>query len=50
MKQSFFMTDTKYAFLSSSVVKEVAQFNGNVKGMVPDVVAKALVEKYNYSR
>ncbi|ACL69770.1 pantetheine-phosphate adenylyltransferase [Halothermothrix orenii] len=46
----FFMTDTKYAFLSSSVVKEVAQFNGNVKGMVPDVVAKALVEKYNYSR
>ena len=44
----FFMTDAKYAFLSSSVIKEVAQFNGDVSNLVPDCVYEALKEKYNY--
>ena len=43
----FFMTDAKYAFLSSSVVKEVAQFGGDMSGLVPDCVYKALLNKYN---
>ena len=43
----FFMTDAKYAFLSSSVVKEVAQFNGDVSTLVPECVSKALKKKYN---
>ncbi len=43
----FFMTDSKYAFLSSSVVKEVAQFGGEVSDVVPDCVCKALREKYS---
>ncbi|MFW5787606.1 MAG: pantetheine-phosphate adenylyltransferase [Halanaerobiales bacterium] len=43
----FFMTDTKYAFLSSSVVKEVAQFGGQVADLVPDCVNQALREKYD---
>lgn len=43
----FFMTDTKYAFLSSSVIKEVAQFGGNVNDLVPDCVNKALQKKYS---
>ncbi|MGM0410641.1 MAG: pantetheine-phosphate adenylyltransferase [Bacillota bacterium] len=42
----FFMTDAKYAFLSSSVIKEVAQFNGDVSELVPDCVAEALRKKY----
>src|SRR6056297_3113492 len=45
----FFMTDTKYAFLSSSVVKEVAYFNGDVSSVVPDCVNRALAEKYNFN-
>lgn len=44
----FFMTDIKYAYLSSSAVKEVAQFGGKIDGLVPDVVKKALKEKYDY--
>jgi len=42
----FFMSDIKYAYLSSSAVKEVAQFGGNIDGLVPEVVKKALAEKY----
>jgi pantetheine-phosphate adenylyltransferase len=42
----FFMTDTHYAFLSSSVIKEVAQFGGNVSNLVPECVYKALLKKY----
>ncbi|MGM0444885.1 MAG: pantetheine-phosphate adenylyltransferase [Bacillota bacterium] len=43
----FLMTDSKYAFLSSSVVKEVAQFGGEMDNVVPKIVEKALLEKYN---
>ena len=31
----FLMTKDDYAFLSSSIVKEIAMFNGPVKGFVP---------------
>jgi pantetheine-phosphate adenylyltransferase len=43
----FLMTDSKYAFLSSSVVKEVAQFGGSMDNVVPKIVEKALLNKYN---
>ena len=43
----FLMTDSKYAFLSSSVVKEVAQFGGSMDNVVPKVVEEALLNKYN---
>ncbi|MDZ7672223.1 MAG: pantetheine-phosphate adenylyltransferase [Halanaerobiales bacterium] len=43
----FLMTDSKYAFLSSSVVKEVAQFGGEMDNVVPKTVEKALLKKYN---
>ncbi len=42
------MTDTKYAFLSSSVIKEVAQFGGDVSDLVPECVEEALIKKYNF--
>lgn len=42
----FIMTKNQYAFLSSSIVKEVARYGGNVKGLVPEIVEQALKEKY----
>lgn len=41
----FLMTNTKYSYLSSSLVKEVAKFNGNISEIVPNVVEKAIREK-----
>jgi pantetheine-phosphate adenylyltransferase len=42
----FMMPSEEYTFLSSTMVKEVAFLGGEVKGLVPDVVAKALKEKF----
>ncbi len=42
----FMMPSEEYTFLSSTMVKEVAFFGGSVKGLVPDVVEKALKEKF----
>jgi pantetheine-phosphate adenylyltransferase len=39
------MTHQAYAFLSSSIVKEIALLEGNVSGMVPPHVAAALEAK-----
>ena len=40
----FLSTDTNFSFLSSSLVKEVAKFNGEIKHMVPPTVEKDLKE------
>ena len=42
----FIMTKDDYAFLSSSIVKEIAMFGGSVKGFVPKIVEKKLKEKF----
>ncbi len=42
----FLMTDTKYAFLSSSVIKEAAYFDGNIEELVPDFVYQKLRNKF----
>ncbi|MHA6251400.1 pantetheine-phosphate adenylyltransferase [Oceanobacillus sp. CAU 1775] len=44
----FIMTNNQYSFLSSSMVKEAAKYNGNISGLVPDVVENALKEKFNH--
>lgn len=37
----FLMTDTKYSYISSSMVKEVAKYNGELNGLVSkNVIAK----------
>jgi len=41
----FIMTNPKYFYLSSSVVKEIAQFSGNVSNFVPSEVETALEKK-----
>ena len=41
----FFMTGIEHAYLSSSLVREIAAFGGDLSAMVPDVVARRLEEK-----
>ncbi len=41
----FFMTDEKYSFLSSSLVKEVAMLGGDISYWVPKPVLNAFKEK-----
>lgn len=42
----FMMTNPKYSYLSSSIVKEIARFNGPVQDLVPPVVEAALGRKF----
>ena len=42
----FMMTNSHYSFLSSSAVKEIAAFNGDNSKFIPEVVQKALSEKF----
>lgn len=42
----FLTAKPSWAFLSSSLVKEVARFGGPVEGLVPPGVATALTERY----
>lgn len=42
----FLMTSSKYSFLSSSIIKEVARFDGCIKGLVPENVHKAVINKF----
>jgi len=41
----FMVPDTKYFVLRSSSIKELAAFGGNLSGMIPPIVEKALKEK-----
>jgi len=41
----FVATNPLYSFLSSSLIKEVAAFGGDVSGLVPDTVAHRLTER-----
>lgn len=43
----FLTTSLEYAYLSSSSVKEIAYFNGDITPCVPDFVAKELYRKYH---
>jgi len=38
----FVATNPEYSFLSSSLIKEIAKFGGDVAGLVPDNVHEAL--------
>ena len=41
----FMMSDKKYIYVSSSAVKEVALFGGNIEEFVPPVVQDRLAQK-----
>jgi pantetheine-phosphate adenylyltransferase len=42
----FLMTGMRWIYTSSSIIKEAAQFGGDVKGMVPAIVHERLVAKF----
>ena len=44
----FLMTDYKWFYISSTIIKEAASFNGDISGLVPPVVCKKLKEKFGY--
>ncbi|HJE19166.1 pantetheine-phosphate adenylyltransferase [Aliicoccus persicus] len=44
----YMMTNNNYSFISSSIVKEVAKYNGKVEDVVPPVVEAALAKKFNH--
>ncbi len=48
IETAFFMTRGEYSYLSSSGVRELARFGGQVAHLVPPCVEKALVEKMNH--
>lgn len=41
----FMMTSSKYSYLSSSIVKEVARYNGNLNGLVPDRLIPEITQR-----
>jgi pantetheine-phosphate adenylyltransferase len=43
----FLMTALEFGYLSSTLAKEVAQFGGDVSGMVPPPVAAALIAHFS---
>ena len=43
----FLMTGLRWIFTSSSIIKEAAQFGGDIEDMVPPVVYEALMKKFH---
>lgn len=43
----FLSTNAKYSYISSSGVKELASFGGNIDEMVPEYIAQQLKKKYS---
>jgi pantetheine-phosphate adenylyltransferase len=46
----FISTSPQHSFLSSSLVKEVAKFGGDVSSMVPPSVMRRLAHRFEESR
>jgi len=46
----FISTSPQHSFLSSSLVREVARFGGDVSSMVPPLVAERLAERFGEGR
>jgi pantetheine-phosphate adenylyltransferase len=44
----FLMTDYKWFYISSTIIKEAASLGGKIDGLVPPIVCKRLKEKYGY--
>ncbi len=42
----FMVTNPKFAYLSSSAVKEVAGFQGCIKGLVPEEIEKDIIKSF----
>lgn len=43
----FMMTSAQYSYISSSAIKQVAKFKGDLTGLVPEEVIPDIIEKVN---
>lgn len=43
----FVVTGSEYMYLSSSVVREICRYSGDISGFVPDEIREDIVEKYS---
>ena len=43
----FAVTSSEYMYLSSSVVREICRYGGDISGFVPDVIREDIVKKYS---
>ena len=46
----FLTTDLKYAYLSSSTVREVARYHGDISAFVPPAVLERVLEKFKENK
>ncbi len=46
----FLMPSVEYTYLSSTMIRQIAQLGGEVRGLLPDCVRKKLLEKYEQSK
>lgn len=44
----FLPTSKEYMFLSSSIVKEIAKYNGQLEGLVPDKIIPIIKTRFGY--
>ena len=44
----FLMTDYKWFYTSSTIIKEAASLGGDISGLVPPIACRKLKEKYGY--
>lgn len=44
----FLMTDYKWFYVSSSIIKEAASLDGDISALVPELVCRKLKEKYGF--
>ena len=45
-KALFFATSAEYSFVSSSMIRELAAFGGDITQFVPEEVSKRVYEKF----
>jgi pantetheine-phosphate adenylyltransferase len=43
----FMLPSENYSYLSSRLIREIAELGGSVKGLVPDLVERRLLEKFS---
>jgi pantetheine-phosphate adenylyltransferase len=46
----FLMTDYKWFYISSTIIKEAASLGGDISGLVPEIVNQKLKEKFRQSK
>jgi pantetheine-phosphate adenylyltransferase len=46
----FLMTDYKWFYISSTIIKEAASLGGDTSGLVPEIVDRRLKEKFDFAK